>query len=75
MEPDNPASVEAALSALEKAISLSPTLYKSYLFSGYIHQATGKLDQAEVSFEKAIQCNPDCTEALEQLKALGQSRG
>lgn len=74
MEPDDPASVESALSSLEKAISLNPTVDRSYLFSGYIYKAVGKLDQAEVSFEKAVQCNPDCTEALNELKALGQSR-
>lgn len=74
MEPDNPASVDSALSSLEKAISLNPAVDKSYLFSGYIYKAVGKLEEAEVSFEKAIQCNPDCTEALEELKALGQSR-
>jgi DNA-binding response OmpR family regulator/tetratricopeptide (TPR) repeat protein len=74
MRPDDPACVEAALSALAKAISLNPTVDKSYLFSGYIYKALGQMDQAESHFEKAIQCNPDCEEALQELKALTEAR-
>ncbi len=72
MQPEDPASAEAALDALQKAINLNPTVDKSYLFSGYIYKALGQIDQAESHFEKAIQCNPDCTEALHELKSLTQ---
>jgi CheY-like chemotaxis protein/tetratricopeptide (TPR) repeat protein len=75
MEPGDPASAEAALDALQRAISLNPTVDKSYLFSGYIYKALGRMDQAETHFEKAIQCNPDCTEALHELKSLPHDGG
>ena len=56
------------------AVSLNPKLDKSYLFLGYIHKATGRADKAEKQFEKAIQCNPDCTEALRELRLLGRGK-
>jgi CheY-like chemotaxis protein len=75
MQPEDPASAAAALDALQKAISLNPTVDKSYLFSGYIYKALGRIDQAETQFEKAIECNPDCTEALQELKSLTERGG
>jgi DNA-binding response OmpR family regulator/curved DNA-binding protein CbpA len=65
---------EDALRAIEQAISLNPRLDKSYLFLGYIHKANGRPDKAEKQFEKAIQSNPDCTEALRELRLLGRAR-
>ena len=35
---------------------------------------TGRPDRAERQFEKAIQANPDCTEALRELRLLGKSK-
>lgn len=75
MEPGNPVSVEAAFASLENAIRLNPTVDKSYLFSGLIYKALGRPDQAETQFQKAIECNPGCDEALEELKALRSSKG
>lgn len=75
MQPADRASAEAALDALQKAINLNPRVDKSYLFSGYIYKALGRMDQAETHFEKAIQCNPDCTEALQELKSLSDGGG
>ncbi|MBX5484887.1 MAG: response regulator [Myxococcaceae bacterium] len=72
--PGDAATADAALRALEKAIALNPKMDKSYLFTGYIFKATGRPDKAEKQFEKAIQCNPDCTEALRELRLLGRAR-
>ncbi len=75
MQPEDPSAAEAALDTLQRAINLNPKVDKSYLFSGYIYKALGKMDQAETHFEKAIQCNPDCTEALHELKSLSHDGG
>jgi CheY-like chemotaxis protein len=72
MQPGDPLAAEAALGALQKAIDLNPTADKSYLFSGYIYKALGRMEEAETHFAKAIQCNPDCAEAAEELKSLGR---
>jgi len=75
MQPEDPSAAEAALDTLQRAINLNPKVDKSYLFSGYIYKALGRMDQAETHFEKAIQCNPDCTEALHELKSLSHGGG
>lgn len=73
-KPEDAANADAALRALDKALSLNPKIDKGYLFTGYIYKATGRPDKAEKQFEKAIQCNPDCTEALRELRLLGRAR-
>jgi len=73
-DPRNPDTARAAMDEIERAIRLNPKVDKSYLFLGYIFKATGRPDKAEQQFERAIQCNPDCTEALRELRLLGKSR-
>ncbi len=70
----DPNQAEDAMRAIEQAVTLNPKLDKSYLFLGYIHKATGRPDRAERQFEKAIQANPDCTEALRELRLLGKQK-
>jgi DNA-binding response OmpR family regulator/curved DNA-binding protein CbpA len=74
VNPNDPPTVAESISNIEKAITLNPRLDKAYLFLGYIHKAEGRPDKAEKQFEKAIQCNPDCTEALRELRLLGKSK-
>lgn len=74
LNPREDPAVQQAMDHIETAIRLNPRLEKSYLFLGYIHKATGRPDKAEKQFEKAIQCNPDCTEALRELRILGKGR-
>jgi CheY-like chemotaxis protein/curved DNA-binding protein CbpA len=70
----DPERAPEALKFIEEAIARNPKLDKSYLFLGYIHKANGRPDKAEKQFEKAIQSNPDCTEALRELRLLGRGR-
>jgi curved DNA-binding protein CbpA len=74
MDSSSPAAVDEAIASLEKSIALNPRLDKGYLFLGYLHKATGRPDKAEKQFEKAIQANPDCNEALRELRLLGKAR-
>jgi DNA-binding response OmpR family regulator/curved DNA-binding protein CbpA len=74
IDPKDNAAIEESVANIEKAIALNPRLDKAYLFLGYIHKASGRPDKAEKQFEKAIQCNPDCTEALRELRLLGKGR-
>jgi len=69
-DPDNPASAKKALASLATAIQLNHKLDLAYLFQGYVYKSTGRKDLAEQQFEKAIQCNPDCTEALRELRLI-----
>jgi curved DNA-binding protein CbpA len=70
----NPNAAEDAVRSIEHAVSLNPKLDRSYLFLGYIHKAMGRPDKAEKQFEKAVQSNPDCTEALRELRLLGKQK-
>jgi tetratricopeptide (TPR) repeat protein len=70
--PGSATVLSQALDHIEKAIRLNPKVDKSYLFLGYIHKATGRPDKAERSFEKALQCNPDCLEALHELRLMAK---
>jgi len=71
MAPENPEATLEAIESLAKAISLNPRSEKGYLFTGYVYKATGRPELAERQFEKAIQANPACEEALEELSLLG----
>jgi curved DNA-binding protein CbpA len=74
LDPKNAGQVGNALASIEHAIELNPKVDKSYLFAGYIQKAIGRPDKAEKNFEKAIQANPDCTEALRELRLLGKTK-
>ncbi len=71
-QPQSKTALDAALDHIEQAIRLNPTVDKSHLFLGYIHQATGRPDKAERSFERALQCNPDCLEAARELRLMAR---
>ncbi len=71
--PSDAAAAEEALDHIMRAIQLNPKLDKAYLFLGYLYKALGRADKAEKQFEKAIQCNPDCTEALRELRLFSSS--
>jgi len=56
---------------LERAIQLDPNLDSPHVFFGYLYLAEEETDHACTCFEKALQLNPENTEAAEQLKILG----
>jgi DnaJ-class molecular chaperone len=73
--PSDEVAARQAHNAISTAVSLNPKIDKAYLFLGYIYKAQGNLDMAEQQFEKAIQCNPDSTEALRELRLKNLRRG
>jgi tetratricopeptide (TPR) repeat protein len=72
--PNDAAVVDESLDHIMRAIQLNPKLDKAYLFLGYVYKGVGRGDKAEKQFEKAIQCNPDCTEALRELRLFSGRR-
>ncbi len=73
-DPKDEDLVSEARDELNQAISLNPKVDKAYLFLGYIYKAMNYKEMAEHEFEKAIQCNPDCTEALRELRLISMRR-
>lgn len=58
---------------LDKALQLNPRIDRAYVFRGRIARALGRAQEAEAEFEKALLCNPACSEALHELRL--SSRG
>ena len=73
-DPNNQAVQRQAEDHIARGIELNPKVDKAYLFLGNIYKATGRPQDAEEQFEKAIKCNPDCTDALRELKLIEQTR-
>jgi len=59
-----------ALSMLGEAVERSPTLDRAHLYKGHVHKALGQTAEAQGEYEKAVECNPGCTEALRELSIL-----
>lgn len=56
--------------ALNRAISYNPRAEKAYLFLGSIYKQQGLKEFAEKQYEKALICNPNCIEALRELRLI-----
>ena len=68
-----PADTEAgreALTLLGTAVERSPALDRAHLYKGHVHKALGQTAEAQGEYEKAVECNPGCTEALRELSIL-----
>jgi DNA-binding response OmpR family regulator len=59
-----------ALKLLGDAVERTPTLDRAHLYKGHVHKALGQTAEAQGEYEKAVECNPGCTEALRELSIL-----
>ena len=62
------AAAAQARPLFDKALQLNPRIDRAYLFRGRIARALGRAQEAEFEFEKALLCNPACSEALQELR-------
>lgn len=72
--PEKTDSCNRALEVLLASRELNPSLYQTHLYLGYVYQQQSKERQAERCFEMAVQANPDCTEALRELRLINLRR-
>jgi CheY-like chemotaxis protein len=68
--PSDTGAGRQALSLLGDAVERSPTLDRAHLYKGHVHKALGQTAEAQGEYEKAVECNPGCTEALRELSIL-----
>ena len=61
-------SAAQARPLFDQALQLNPRLDRAYVFRGRIARALGRAQEAEAEFEKALLCNPACSEALQELR-------
>jgi DNA-binding response OmpR family regulator/tetratricopeptide (TPR) repeat protein len=73
-EPDNPGVQNQAMEVLLASRETNPSLDLTHLYLGHVYQAQQKDRQSEKSFEMAVQANPDCTEALRELRLINLRR-
>ncbi|MBW2701007.1 MAG: DnaJ domain-containing protein [Deltaproteobacteria bacterium] len=67
-KPKDHAAQEQARDHLNTAVTLSPRLDIPHLYLGYVYQAMGQAMMAFDEFQKAIECNPYCTEAMREIR-------
>ncbi len=72
--PDDAGKTFEARSTLLHSADLDPRLDLTHLYLGSLHKMEGRDKEAERSFENAIQCNPNCTEALRELRLYNLRR-
>ncbi|MEE4252776.1 MAG: response regulator [Desulfuromusa sp.] len=73
-DPERSEVLNQAMEVLLASREINPGLDLTHLYLGQVYQALGKERQAEKSFEMAVQANPDCTEALRELRLMNLRR-
>lgn len=66
--PDSTTILDNSLKMLNYSKKINPKLDKTYLYLGYIFKEQQDIVKAQRQFEMALQCNPNCTEALRELR-------
>ena len=74
LNPGDRPRAERSRQILLRAVDLNPRLALAHLYLGYISKNDGNEKEAQRRFERAIQCNPDCTEALRELRLMNMRR-
>jgi CheY-like chemotaxis protein len=72
--PDNAEMAEEALEHLKRGIKLAPERETPYLLMGRLCKAIGRPGAAEKMFTRAVQIQPDCVEALRELRLINMRR-
>jgi stress-induced-phosphoprotein 1 len=61
-------SFDLALKDCDKCIELDPGFVKAYLRKAKVHQGIGQTSKAMAAYEKALELDANCTEAIEGYK-------
>lgn len=72
--PEDPKRAEEALRHIKRGIKLASDREKPYLFLGRVCKAMGKEDVAVKMFTRAVQIQPECVEALRELRLIHMRR-
>ncbi len=72
--PDQPDRLRQAIEHVQRGRKLAPDREKPYLLLGRLLIADGNGPGAERMFSRAVQLNPDCVEALRELRLVHTRR-
>ncbi|MBW2359729.1 MAG: response regulator [Deltaproteobacteria bacterium] len=72
--PDDVTMTEEAIEHCKRGMKLASDREKPYLFMGRLCKVTGRAGVAERMFTRAVQIQPDCVEALRELRLINMRR-
>ncbi len=72
--PGDAAIVAEAMEHVKRGLKLASHREKPYLYLGRLHKAVGRADDAERMFVRAAQIDPECLEALRELRLIQMRR-
>jgi CheY-like chemotaxis protein/curved DNA-binding protein CbpA len=72
--PSNPTNLKRAFAHVQRGRKLAPDRAKPYLFLGRLHLVEERQDVASKMFSRAVQLDPDCLEALRELRLINMRR-
>jgi len=72
--PSHPSALKKAFAHLHKGRKLAPDRAKPYLYLGRLYLVDGRPEVAEKMFSKSVQLDPDCLEALRELRLLNMRK-
>jgi CheY-like chemotaxis protein/tetratricopeptide (TPR) repeat protein len=72
--PSDPAIIEEAMEHVRRGLKLASHGDRAYLYMGRLFRATGNPAAAERMFVRAVQIEPDCVEALRELRLINLRR-
>jgi CheY-like chemotaxis protein/TolA-binding protein len=73
----NPGATETIIHTrkqLLRAIEMNPKLSLAHLYLGHVCRDEGNEKEAQRRFERAIQCDPNCTDALRELRLMNMRK-
>jgi CheY-like chemotaxis protein len=72
--PSNAPMIEEAMEHVRRGLKLASHADRAYLYMGRLFRAIGKPGAAEKMFTRAVQIQPDCVEALRELRLINLRR-
>jgi CheY-like chemotaxis protein len=74
LHPDSLQIAEEAIEHVKRGIKLARDREKPYLFMGRLCKATGRPEAAEKMFGRAVRIQPECVDALRELRLIEMRR-
>jgi CheY-like chemotaxis protein/tetratricopeptide (TPR) repeat protein len=68
--PEADGRIDQAIAMVMRGRKLAPDRRTAYLFLARLSQAAGRIDQAEKMYARTIQIDPDCVEAMRELRLV-----
>ena len=72
--PGDAAMAAEAMEHVKRGIKIASHREKPYLFLGRLNKAVGRADHAEKMFVRAVQIEPNCLEAVRELRLIQMRR-